>query len=86
MNLIFRHPNRLPPFCLIFRPRHSETAISVFKALESRQKFGFSTPSSRIRGGPARAVPKPNGRKLIITIAYWATAIRRAARFRRRRA
>ena len=62
------------PFCLIFRPRDSETAISVFKALESRQKLGFQRRRSTFGGGPARAAPKPNGRKLRITIAYWATA------------
>jgi hypothetical protein len=34
-----QHPADCPPFCLIFRLRNSETAVSVFKALESRQKF-----------------------------------------------
>ncbi len=46
----------------------------------------FSTPSNRIWVGKASATPKPNGHKVRINIAYWATAIRRSARFWRRRA
>jgi hypothetical protein len=38
MRSFFDSPTDCSPFCLISRQGDSETAISVFKALESRQK------------------------------------------------
>ncbi len=50
------------------------------------RKLTFPTTKAQILAGgvPARAASKPIGRKLSITIAYWAATIRRAAQFRRR--
>jgi len=60
-SFVLQHPTTCSLFCLIFQPRDSETAISVFKALESRQKLGFQRRRSTLGGGPARAAPKPTG-------------------------
>lgn len=79
--MVFRHPSGHSPFCLIFRPRNSETALGIQSAGKP-SKMGFSTPSSRIRGVARQELPKSPTGKLRITIAYRARAIRRAARFR----
>lgn len=63
-------------------PRLPSRQTNRRKAVRTEVSNNEGTDTSG--GCLARAVPKPSERNL--SIAYWATAIRRAARFRRRRA
>ena len=42
------------PFCLIFRPSDSDTAISIFEAMESRQILGFQRGRLHSGGRPGK--------------------------------
>jgi hypothetical protein len=75
----------IPDSAQFRRKGESEIAISSFKLLESRGRRDFQHRHAAVEGA-ARTARKPNECQLRITIAYWATASRRAARFRRRRA
>ncbi len=75
---------RRPDFSGQTAPRLPSRQTNRRKAVKTEVSNNEGTDTSG--GCPVRATPKLSGRKLGIPIAYWATAMRRAARLRRRRA
>ncbi len=73
----------LPDFPCKPNPRLPSRQTNRRKAVKTEVSNNEGTDTSG--GCPVRATPKLSGRKLGIPIAYWATAMRRAARLRRRR-